>query len=64
MPFLTHFNLKQRPFSLTPNSGLYFPSETHQQVLASLVYAIDRGEGILTVSGEVGTGKTLLCRML
>lgn len=64
MPFLTHFNLKQRPFSLTPNSGLYFPSETHQQVLASLVYAIDRGEGILKVSGEVGTGKTLLCRML
>ncbi len=64
MPFLTHFNLSERPFSLTPNSELYFPSESHQEVLASLPYAIERGEGIVKVSGEVGTGKTLLCRLL
>ena len=64
MPFLTHFDLTERPFSLTPNCELYFPSETHQEVLNSLRYAIDRGEGIIKVSGEVGTGKTLICRLL
>lgn len=64
MPFLAHFNLSERPFALTPNSELYFPSEPHQEVLNSLTYAIERGEGIVKVSGEVGTGKTLLCRML
>ncbi len=64
MLFLSHFGLTERPFSLTPNREFYFPSEAHQQVLGSLIYAIDRGEGILKVTGEVGTGKTMLCRML
>ncbi len=64
MPFLTHFGLTERPFALTPNSALYYPSESHQQVFDSLLYAVDRGEGIVKVSGEVGTGKTLLCRLL
>ncbi len=64
MPFLAHFKLSERPFALTPNSELYFPSEAHQEVLTSLSYAIERGEGIVKVSGEVGTGKTLLCRLL
>ena len=64
MPFLAHFGLKERPFGLTPNSGLYYPSAAHQEVLGSLKYAVERGEGVVKVSGEVGTGKTLLCRML
>ena len=64
MPFLAHFGLNERPFALTPNSRLYFPSDSHQQVLTPLSYAIDRGEGIIKVSGEVGTGKTLMCRLL
>lgn len=64
MPFLAHFDLVQRPFALTPNSQLYFPSDSHQRVLTTLSYAIERGEGIIKVSGEVGTGKTLMCRLL
>ena len=64
MPFLEHFGLSERPFSLTPNSGLYYPSASHQEVLTSLMYAIERGEGVVKVRGEVGTGKTLLCRMV
>ncbi|MDK1021995.1 MAG: AAA family ATPase, partial [Candidatus Hydrogenedentes bacterium] len=64
MPFLAHFGLKTRPFALTPNSGLYYPSDGHQEVLTSLMYAVERGEGVVKVSGEVGTGKTLLCRLL
>ena len=64
MPFLEHFGFTERPFALTPNCELYYPSEAHQAVLRSLAYAIQRGEGIVKVSGEVGTGKTLLCRLL
>ena len=64
MPYLAHFDLHERPFALTPNRALYFPSDSHQQVLEPLSYAVDRGEGIIKVSGEVGTGKTLLCRLL
>ena len=64
MPFLAHFDLAERPFALTPNSQLYFPSAGHPQVMAPLSYAIERGEGIIKVSGEVGTGKTFMCRML
>ena len=64
MPFLAHFDLLERPFSLTPNSRLYFPSDSHERVMTPLSYAIERGEGIIKVSGEVGTGKTLMCRIL
>ncbi|MCK9992306.1 MAG: MSHA biogenesis protein MshM [Alphaproteobacteria bacterium] len=64
MPYLTHFNLAEHPFSLTPDASLYFPGMVHQEVYESVYYAIERGEGIVKVSGEVGTGKTLLCRML
>ena len=64
MPFLTHFDLLERPVSLIPNSRLYFPSDSHERVMTPLSYAIERGEGIIKVSGEVGTGKTLMCRML
>ncbi len=64
MPYLTHFNLAEHPFSLTPDTALYFPGMVHQEVYESVSYAIGRGEGIVKVSGEVGTGKTLLCRML
>lgn len=64
MPYLAHFNLAEHPFSLTPDTGLYFPGMAHQEIYESLRYAIARGEGIVKVSGEVGTGKTMLCRML
>lgn len=56
MPFVAHFRLKERPFRLTHNSELYYPSAAHQEVLGSLAYAVERG--------EVSTGKALLCRMV
>ncbi|MSP42257.1 MAG: AAA family ATPase [Alphaproteobacteria bacterium] len=64
MPYLTHFNLAEHPFSLTPDTALYFPGMVHQEIHESVYYAVERGEGIVKVSGEVGTGKTMLCRML
>lgn len=63
MPYLQQFGLSRQPFDITPNRDLFFP-DAHQQVLAALTYALARGEGIIKVVGEVGTGKTLLCRML
>ncbi len=64
MPVLKHFGLREYPFALTPNTALWFPWEQHKAILASLQFALQRGDGLLKVSGEVGTGKTLLCRML
>jgi len=64
MPYLAHFKLAEHPFSLTPDTALYFPGQVHQEVYESVRYAIERGEGIVKVSGEVGTGKSMLCRML
>ncbi len=63
MPYLAHFGFHQRPFSLTPDRALFFP-ESHQPILDAARYAVDRGEPIIKIAGEVGTGKTLLCRLM
>lgn len=62
--YLTHFGFADFPFGLTPNTSFYVELLGHQQALDVLVTAIDLGEGFLKVTGEVGTGKTLLCRKL
>lgn len=62
--YLEHFGLMRAPFGLTPQTQFYFPTERHQQILLATLTAIERGEGIIKITGEVGTGKTLLCRML
>lgn len=64
MPYLAHFGLREHPFSLTPNTERYFPTSGKTQVLQSLEYGIRRSAGIMKVVGDVGTGKTLLCRLL
>ena len=64
MPYLAHFGLREHPFSLTPNTERYFPTSGKTQVLQSLEYGIRRSSGIMKVVGDVGTGKTLLCRLL
>jgi MSHA biogenesis protein MshM len=64
MPFLTSFGLRTHPFGLTPNTELFFPTDHAQTTLASLVFAIQRSDSLLKVVGHVGSGKTMLCRML
>lgn len=64
MPFLAHFGLKEHPFTLMPNPDFYFPSHDHANVLASVEFALRRDTGILKVVGDIGTGKTLICRLL
>lgn len=60
--YLYHFGLRELPFTLTPNTQFYLGLESHNEALAVLTTALKSGEGFIKVCGEVGTGKTLLCR--
>lgn len=62
--YYSHFGLKQPPFKITPNTEFFFTGGNRGAVLDALIYAVTSGEGIVKVVGEVGSGKTMLCRML
>ncbi len=62
--YLAHFGLSELPFSLTPDPGYFFRYAGHQEALNVLLVALQSGEGFVKITGEVGTGKTLLCRTL
>lgn len=57
-----HFGLNELPFTITPDTSFFFPHSSHQDALNTLLVAVRSGEGFIKVIGEVGTGKTLLCR--
>ena len=59
-----HFALQGTPFRNTPDTAQFFPGSNRGAILQALTFAIDHGEGLITVIGEVGSGKTMLCRML
>lgn len=58
------FGLNCSPFENTPNPKFFFASNCHREALATLVYGVEQGKGFMLVTGEVGTGKTLLVRSL
>ena len=62
--YYDHFGLKEPPFKITPNTDFFYSGGNRGAVLDALSYAIANGEGIIKVVGEVGSGKTMLCRML
>jgi type II secretory pathway predicted ATPase ExeA len=62
--YYSHFGLNQAPFKITPNTGFFFSGGNRGPILEALIYAITHGEGIIKVTGEVGSGKTMLCHML
>lgn len=62
--YYDYFGLKQPPFRITPDTSLFYPGGDRGAVLDALIYAILNGEGMVKVVGEVGSGKTMLCRML
>lgn len=62
--YLYHFGINELPFSLTPNTHFYFGLPSHDEAMQVLNTALLTGEGFIKVTGEVGTGKTLLCRKL
>jgi MSHA biogenesis protein MshM len=60
--YRSHFGLREMPFGITPDTSFAYTSRTHQEALNTLLVAVKYGEGFLKITGEVGTGKTLLCR--
>ena len=62
--YFDYFGLKEAPFRITPNTEYWYAGGQRGEMLAALLYAIGQGEGIIKVVGEVGSGKTMLCRKL
>lgn len=62
--YLEHFGLHEFPFGLTPNTQFFCALPTHQDAFNVMLVALHGGEGFIKITGEVGTGKTLLCRKL
>ncbi len=64
MIYLSHFGLRESPFGITPDTSFFYACASSQQALNTLLVAVANGEGFIKITGEVGTGKTLLCRKL
>src|SRR3546814_8954793 len=62
--YLQHFGLRESPFSITPDTEFFYAYPRHQEALDVLRVALADGEGFIKITGEVGTGKTLICRKL
>ena len=62
--YLDHFGLREAPFRITPHTEFFFAGANRGATLEALTYAITAGEGMVKVTGEVGSGKTMLCRVL
>ncbi len=62
--YAAHFGLNEQPFNLTPDTSFFFDYRAHQEAMNVLLVALRMGEGFIKITGEVGSGKTLLCRML
>jgi general secretion pathway protein A len=60
--YAAYFGLKQEPFSIAPDPRLLFMSEQHREALAHLLYGVQGGGGFVLLTGEIGTGKTTVCR--
>lgn len=60
--YLQHFGLREFPFNLTPDTSFFFACSSYQEALNTLLVAARNGEGFIKITGEVGNGKTLLCR--
>ena len=62
--YKAHFGLRELPFGLTPDTSFFFACAAYQGALNTVLVAAQSGEGFIKITGEVGTGKTLLCRKL
>jgi MSHA biogenesis protein MshM len=60
--YKTHFGLRELPFGITPDTSFFFACTNYQEALNTLLVATKNGEGFIKITGEVGVGKTLLCR--
>jgi general secretion pathway protein A len=62
--YLEFYGLSESPFNLTPDANFLYPSKVHREVLAHLLYGVNSRKGFIMVTGEVGSGKTTICRAL
>jgi general secretion pathway protein A len=62
--YTAFYGLREKPFSLTPDPHFLYLAAPHREALAHVLYGVEQGEGFIAVTGEVGTGKTTLCRTL
>lgn len=62
--YLSHFGLNEPPFRITPHTEFFYDGANRGPTLEALLYAVTHDEGIVKVTGEVGSGKTMLCRVL
>ncbi len=62
--YLDFYGLKKRPFDMTPDPSFFFPSQKHTEALSSLIYAVTEKRGFVVITGEIGSGKTTVCRTL
>jgi MSHA biogenesis protein MshM len=60
--YKAHFGLRELPFGITPDTSFFFACSNYQEALNTLLIAARNGEGFIKITGEVGVGKTLLCR--
>src|SRR5205085_8567977 len=61
--YASYFGLRSEPFSIAPDPHYLFMSERHREALAHLLYGVGGGGGFVLLTGEIGTGKTTLCRL-
>lgn len=59
-----HFGFKVPPFSMTPNSRFFYASAKHTEAISTLIYAIEQRKGFVVITGDIGSGKTTVCRTL
>ena len=62
--YLEFFGLNDNPFTIAPDPRYFYLSQGHREALSHLLYGVDSDSGFVLLTGEVGTGKTLLCRCL
>lgn len=62
--YLKHFGFREKPFSLTPDTQFFLNEQSHRNALNTILVSLSHSEGFIKVVGEVGTGKTILCRKL
>jgi general secretion pathway protein A len=62
--YLEHFGLREEPFRMTPDPSFFFPSKQHRAAIAGLIYLVEFRKGFGILTGGIGTGKTMLCRIL
>lgn len=62
--YFKFFGFKEAPFNMTPNSRFFFKSAKHTEALSTLIYAVEERKGFVVITGDIGSGKTTVCRTL